>query len=183
MLEFNELLEGCRNQDRECQGILYKEFYGSVMGPCVRYSNSRQEAEDLSQDIFIKLFNSLDKFGGDNSSNLAGWIKKVAINHCIDFLRKKKKSPVNDYNLIGDDGEDIKDNSEEYVDLDFTISDITEAVQRLTPKRRIIFNLYVMEGYNHKEISEILECSLNASKSNLFKAKINLRKYLKESNK
>lgn len=180
--DVRELINGCIKNNRKCQRILYERYYGKMMGVCIRYSKNREEAKDLLQDGFIKVFSNIANFGGNGS--FEGWIRKIIVNNSIDYYRKKKKDLTevnseyfdNDHNDIIDYNDDGQDNEIFEIKTDCILNEI----QKLTPAYKMVFNMYVMDGYTHKEISEILGTSEGTSKSNLAKAKINLRKALKK---
>jgi RNA polymerase sigma-70 factor (ECF subfamily) len=174
------IIEGCLREDRKYQFKLYERYYGKMMGVCMRYATDRDEADDLVQQGFIKLFNNLKRY--EFKGSFDGWIRRMFVNTSIDHIRRKKRNPM----LLGEDAHlDLfnKDRDQNLIDkqeeLDPKI--VMEAIQKLTPAYKAVFNLYVIEDYSHKEISEMLGVSLGTSKSNLSKAKQNLRKYLQEA--
>ncbi len=175
MIDFNKTIKGCKEGDRKHQKEIYKQFYPTVYKTCMRYGSSIEEGEDLMQDTFIKVFLTISKFEGTEPHQLGGWIKTLAKNHCIDYKRKKIDKPIQS-ELFG--VEDVVDEVDDYVDLKYSFNDVIIAVQKLSPRYNLVFNLFVMDGYSHDEISDILNISIGASKSNLYKAKANLRKYL-----
>lgn len=174
------IIEGCLRQDRKYQFKLYERYYGKMMGVCMRYATDRDEADDLVQQGFIKLFNNLKRY--EFKGSFDGWIRRMFVNTAIDHIRRKKRNPL----LLGEDAHlDLfnkeKDQSQfdKVEELDPNL--VMEAIQKLTPAYKAVFNLYVIEDYSHKEIAEMLGVSLGTSKSNLSKAKQNLRKYLQEA--
>ena len=175
-----ELISGCIENDRRSQEELFKLFYGKMLGVCMRYARDRDTAEEMLQEGFIKIFDKLEAF--DYKGSFEGWMRRIVSNTAIDNIRKSKKNP-----LLTDNDEDFKlggsdpmvENEElEFVGLKAEIA--LEAIQNLSPAYRAVFNLYVMEEYTHKEIAEILGISEGTSKSNLSKAKLNLKRTLKE---
>ena len=135
-------------------------YFGKMKAVCLRYASSTDEAKDMVQDGFIKVFSSLEKFEGNGS--LEGWIRRIMVNLSIDQYRKKKHTVDLDLENI----------------YDFQPHHIVEAMQQLTPVYRTVFNLYVFENFSHQEISEKLGISLGTSKSNYSKAKKNMKKIL-----
>jgi RNA polymerase sigma factor (sigma-70 family) len=176
--EYLEWIDGCLSNDRKAQRQLYKEFYGKMLSICMRYAGDRDEAKDILQDGFIKVFQSLDKFNQDGS--LEGWIRRIMVNTALDKIRKDKRS------LTLSQSEDLLDvgvqMEEEEEDLDermeLNMKDVIRAMQDLSPGYKAVFNLYVLENMTHREIAEELGISEGTSKSNLAKAKLNLRKIL-----
>lgn len=173
-----QLVEGCKNQSRASQKEIFSKLYGRLLGICMRYADDQDEAKDVLQNGFIKVFNSIENYKGEGS--FEGWIKRIVVNTAIDNYRRKKVKPIiTDSELtdrLGDETEDEEDVSSIYNQI--PIAEVMDAVQRLSPAYRTIFNLYVLEGYNHNEIAEMLEISVGTSKSNLSKARLNLRKML-----
>jgi RNA polymerase sigma-70 factor (ECF subfamily) len=174
-----EVINGCMKGDRKCQQIIYEKFYGKMLAVCMRYSKSREEARDILQDGFIKVFTNIKKYGSTGS--FEGWLRRIMINTAIDNIRRSKhllQSTVPDD--ITDTSDEVNDEEENNKFADITSEQIMEAVQQLSPAYRTVFNMYVIDGYSHKEIAQRLGISEGASKSNLAKAKRNLRKILME---
>lgn len=145
---------------------------------CLRYAGSTDEAKDLVQDGFIKVFSSLEKFEGNGS--LEGWIRRIMVNLSIDQYRKKKHHvdvDIENSKHFVEENNDEDDTKEADI-YDFQPHHIVEAMQQLTPVYRTVFNLYVFENFSHQEISEKLGISLGTSKSNYSKAKKNMKKIL-----
>ena len=170
-----KLVIACANGDQRSQQIVYKAFYGKMLGVCVRYSSSRDEAKDLLHDSFIKIFDKLKGF--QNKGSLEGWVRRIVVNNAIDFVRAKKEFVLNyddesQFDNIPDDSyftSDIEDMKKVNAEI------ILSFVQKLSPAYRTVFNMYVIENYTHKEIADYLEISVGSSKSNLAKAKMKLR--------
>jgi RNA polymerase sigma factor (sigma-70 family) len=173
-----QLVEGCKRESRIAQKELFSKLYGRLLSICMRYSDDGDEAEDILQNGFIKVFKSIDNYKGDGS--FEGWVKRIVVNTAIDNYRRKKVRPVvTDSELTERMGDQIEDELEdESVYEKIPISVVMEAVQKLSPAYKTVFNLYVLEGYNHNEISETLGISVGTSKSNLSKARFNLKKIL-----
>jgi RNA polymerase sigma-70 factor (ECF subfamily) len=144
----------------------------------MRYASDRDEAEDILQSGFIKVFKGIENYKGDGS--FEGWIKRIVVNTAIDNYRRKKVRPVvTDSELVDRSGEELADEEEdESVYNQVPVQDVMDAIQQLSPAYQTVFNLYVMEGYNHNEIAEMLEISVGTSKSNLSKARQNLKRIL-----
>lgn len=175
-----EIVIGCGKGDRKCQQIVYEKFYGKMLGLCMRYSKDKEEARDILQDGFIKVFSNIKNYGGNGS--FEGWVRRIVINTAIDFYRKNKNSAVNaSSEIVESSGEVIADSDEETGPdyLNISIQEVLSAVQKLSPAYRTVFGLYAIDGFTHREIAEKLGISEGTSKSNLAKAKINLRKVFK----
>jgi RNA polymerase sigma-70 factor, ECF subfamily len=173
----DDIVKKCVKGDRKAQQELYKIFYSKMMGVCYRYTNNSEDAKDILQDGFVKVYSNLKKYNFKGS--LEGWIRRIMVNTAIDHFRKNK----NVY-LVGDEDDYILENSKvESADSiygQFGESVIMEAIQSLSPAYKTVFNLNVIEGYKHSEIAEKLNISEGTSKSNLAKAKQNLKKILIE---
>ncbi len=184
---FNELIDGCLGGERRCQQRVYELFYGKMMTVCLRYTKNTDQAKDILQDGFIKVFQSMDKF--NRAGSFEGWIRRIMVNTAIDHFRRAKNS----YLLLGEersiedfanqDEEDIVADESSEEELDVKPADVINAMQKLTPAYRTVFNLYVFEEMTHKEIAEMLGINIGTSKSNLAKAKHNLKKLLTQERK
>jgi RNA polymerase sigma factor (sigma-70 family) len=174
-----ELIAGCIRQDRTCQEALYKRFYGKMMGVCLRYARNRDEARDMLQEGFIKVFGSIRNFASKGS--FEGWVRRIVVNTAVDHLRKNKHQYMIVSTVYAREG-DIPDAPEE-VDEDDLMANLSEeeiltVVQQLSPAYRTVFNLYVLENFSHREIADQLNISEGTSKSNLAKARYQLKKNL-----
>jgi RNA polymerase sigma-70 factor, ECF subfamily len=175
----SKVIEGCINADRASQKVLYRMFYSKMLGVCMRYSHNTDEAKDLLQEGFIKVFSSISTF--QRSGSFEGWVRRIIVNTSIDFYRKNKKHLFKiDSEYIETHIESIEDESEENKYDGIQPNDVMEAVQQLSPVYRTIFNMYAVDGYTHKQIADQLGIREGTSKSNYSKAKANLRKLLVE---
>ncbi len=178
--ELESLVDGCRKGDRKRQQQVYERYYGKMMGLCMRYARDHAEAQDLLQEGFIKVFTKIEKYNRQGS--FEGWIRRIIVNNAIDSFRRKKNDFVltdSDYVLdLHHEPPEDEDTESRYGNI--KADDIVAAIQKLSPAYRNVFNLYVVENYSHKEISEMLGISVGTSKSNLAKAKRNLRKILEK---
>lgn len=184
---YSELVDGCMAGDRRAQQRVHEQFYGKMMAVCMRYTKNTDQAKDILQDGFIKVFRSMESF--NRAGSFEGWIRRIIVNTAIDHFRRSKHS----YLLLGEERsiEDFKDQDEEDTladesgeDLpDLKPADVINAMQKLTPAYRTVFNLYVFEEMTHKEIADALGINVGTSKSNLAKAKHNLKKLLRQENK
>lgn len=175
-----KIIDGCVRDDRVSQQALFEEFYGKMMGVCLRYTRDQDQAQEVLQKGFIKVFDKLSEF--DFKGSFEGWMRRIMVNTSIDMIRKKKRGPMaTDENFILEQKSLYEEDDD--VDLDLTklkAKYAMEAIQELSPAYQTVFNLYVIENYTHKEIAEILDITEGSSKSNLAKAKQNLRKILNE---
>jgi RNA polymerase sigma factor (sigma-70 family) len=173
------LVEGCKKNDRSSQDSLYHGLYGYAMKICYRYTNQLHESEELVNESFVKFFKHIPQFDSNRQPNtealLKAWFKRIIINTCIDYLRKHH-SMLNGHSLTGEK-EILVDPGESGLDK-LSYKEIIEAIRLLTPAYRVVFNLFVIEGLSHEEIAAQLNISVGASKSNLSKARHNLRKIL-----
>lgn len=179
--ELENIIKGCIHAKRESQKALYKKYYGFSMGICMRYCNRTEDAVEILNDGFLKIFNSLHSFEPKHISleaSLMSWIKKIMINTAVDRFRKNHKylvtTDINEYSY------DIIDVQETFIDK-LSYKEIIRVIQDLSPAYRTVFNLYVIDGYKHEEIAQQLNISVGTSKSNLSKAKINIQKMLAEA--
>ena len=152
-----------------------------MMSVCLRYTKNHDQAKDILQDGFIKVFRNLAKFNRDGS--FEGWVRRIMVNTAIDHFRRARHS----YLLLGEDRsmdefEDLAEEEDNEVDetMELKPADVINAMQKLTPAYRTVFNLYVFEEMTHKEIAETLDINIGTSKSNLAKAKNNLKRLLKK---
>ena len=173
--EIQKVLEGCIRGERKSQQVLYMMFYGKMLGVCLRYSKDPDDARDILQDGFVKAFLNLKNFGA--SGSFEGWLRRIMVNTAIDFYRKSKQSVVfANSEYVEANGSDMKEESDGELNYEgINTNEIMEAIQKLSPAYRTVFNMYVVDGYSHKEIAEQLGISEGTSKSNLSKAKMNLK--------
>lgn len=178
--QISSLISGCCKNDRNSQRDLYHWLYDYATRICFRYVSKTEEAEELTSESFVKLFKNIQQFdgsrgGADIEALLKGWFKRIVVNTCIDHLRKTHLKLVSQE--ISEEGETFADVQETGVDK-LMYQEIIEAIKKLTPVYRTVFNLFVIEGFSHEEIAAQLGISVGASKSNLSKARHNLRKII-----
>lgn len=169
----HSLVSACARRERWAQRVIYEAYYGPMMGICLRYSGSAEEAEDTLHEAFIKVFKSIGNY--EAGTSLTSWIRRIVVNTAIDQFRKRKRRRTEDI----DNAYDMSSENVGAVSI-VTEKEILKCVQRLTPTYRNVFNLYVMEGYSHREVGERLGISESTSRSNLVKARAKLRIMLKE---
>lgn len=181
--QISSLITGCCKNDRNSQRDLYHWLYDYAMKICYRYVNRTEEAEELTSESFIKLFRNIQQFDGNRNGEtealLKGWFKRIVVNTCIDHLRRTHLKLVSQE--ISEEGEIFMDTQETGIDK-LMYQEIIDAIRQLTPVYRTVFNLFVIEGFTHEEISAQLNISVGASKSNLSKARHNLRKIITQKN-
>ncbi|HVF97608.1 MAG TPA: RNA polymerase sigma factor [Flavisolibacter sp.] len=160
----SDLLEGCIRGDRRIQRELYNRFAPKMYGVCLRYAANVEEAEDVMQEGFIKVFKKISSFRGEGS--FEGWIRRIFVNTAIEQYRKKTY-----LRPITEQEEDTVEGKYLSVLDSLAEKDIIKLVQKLSPGYRTVFNMYVVEGYSHKQIAEQLGISEGTSKSQLSRAK------------
>lgn len=165
------LINQCKEQDAGAQSQLYKQYASRLFSLCLKYSKNYAEAEDNLQDAFVTIFNKIEQYNYKGS--FEGWIKRVTINTALQRYRQVGVFNIIDENAIEDIVVEI-DNDD--VDLDFLL----QIIQELPDRYRLVFNLYVLDGYSHKEISEMLSISQGTSKSNLARARMILKQKIED---
>jgi RNA polymerase sigma factor (sigma-70 family) len=180
--QLKNIIEGCVKAKRESQKELYKIYYGFSMGICMRYCQHKGEAVEIVNDGFLKVFKTINNFTPkyeNFDASLMGWIKKIMVFTAIDHYRKNYKQQ----SVIELDSAhfSITDVHESIIDR-ISYKEIIALVQLLSPSYRTVFNLYVIDGFKHEEISKKLNISVGTSKSNLAKARLNIQNMLKETN-
>jgi len=158
--------------NRKSQRLLYEHFYSYGLSICLRYSESREEAVELLNQSFMKIFKNLKNF--DLNKDFKPWLRKITINTCINNFKKKKI----DFSVELEEAENQTTANDIISNISY--SEIIGMIRKLSPAYRAVFNLYVIEGYKHEEIADILNISIGASKSNLSRAKKHLRSILKD---
>lgn len=171
-----QLIKECVSGNAIAQKEFYDLFAKKMMGVCMRYTNNYDEAQDILQDAFIKTFANLSKFG--NKGSLEGWVRRIMVNTALDQYRKNK----NRLSDIDVDTIDFKLESNDFIIESINASDLLVIIQTLPEGYRVIFNLFAIEGYSHKEIADKLEITESTSKSQYSRAKKMLRKLLLENN-
>lgn len=164
----SDLINGCLQGNRRMQEELYRRFSPRMYAVCLRYAGNAEEAEDILQEGFIKVFKKLDSFRGEGS--FEGWMRRIFVNTAIEhFRRKRYLMPVTEKEENTIEGKYISALDE------LGAKDIMALIQELSPGYRTVFNMYVVEGYTHKEIADMLGISEGTSKSQLSRAKVILQ--------
>ena len=181
MQNIHQIVSGCENNDSNCQKILYERYYGYALKIVFRYIYHYDNAVDVVNDGYVKLFRNFSKFRCEEPEHmemiLMGWIRRIMINTAIDQLRKNKLSPE-----IGGIPEHVWQQAELNNNPDQALfyKDAIKAIKMLPPAYRIVFNMFVIDGCSHQEIADALGISTGTSKSNLSKARIILQKIIKK---
>ena len=167
-----QIVKGCIDKNAIAQKTLYEKFVRKMMGVCLRYCDSTEEAEDVVQNGFISIFENIESFKGTGS--LEGWIRKIMVNTALTNIRKNKKLKQN----IELDSVEFMLPSNIYQNDSFAAKDLLKIIQALPVGFKTVFNLYAIEGYSHKEIGEMLNISEGTSKSQYSRAKAHLQKII-----
>lgn len=174
--EESDLISACIRKERWAQKVLYEEHYPRMMGVCLRYAGNQDEALDILHEGFIKVFKNMHRY--EPGTSLSSWIRRIMVNTAIDYYRKMVRRRTEDidsaYHISADNADALSQMTEQ---------EILQAIQELTPAYRAVFNLYVIEGYSHKEIADLLDITESTSRSNLVKARLKLQEALTLKNK
>jgi len=172
-LNLDTLIASCKKGDRKAQEYLYRKYASTLFGLCLKYSRNRTEAEDSLHDSFMTIYDKIGQYKSKGS--FEGWMKRITINTVLQKYRKQE--PLS---LISDQHSQTEETGEPVQEL--SLQTLLGFIQELPNKYRLTFNLYVLDGYSHKEISELLGTSLGTSKSNLARARMILREKIKNEN-
>lgn len=173
MEELKKIIESCVSGDVRAQEKLYNMFAPKMFGVCLRYSKDTTEAEDSLQEGFVRVFTYVNKFRHEGS--FEGWMRRIMVNVSLEKYRKQHLMyPVEDISIY-----ELPNYADDILDK-ISVKELIEQIQKLTPRYRMVFNLYVLEGMNHKEISKEMNISVGTSKSNLARARGILKNKVKE---
>ena len=176
MVDLENLIRECVKNNRQSQKKLYNLYSSKMFGICLRYSHNREEAEDILQEGFMKVFIGIGKYEGKGS--FEGWVRRIMVNTAIEHFRKKKNNlhfDIMSESVIAVYSEDILDN--------ISLEEIMKLVQKMPEGYRMVFNLFAVEGYTHNEISDMLGIEVGTSKSQYSRARMYLQKVLKKINR
>lgn len=169
--EERDLIQACISKERWAQKKLYEDSYGILMGICLRYANNSEDALDILHEGFIKIFRHIAKY--QPGTSLTAWMRRIMVNTSIDYYRKETRRRTEGlekaYEVSSDTISPVST---------LAVEEIMKCIQKLSPAYRSVFNLYVIEGYSHREIANQLEITESTSRSNLVKARIKLRELL-----
>ena len=170
-----DLIDACRQGDRTAQFKLYKLYYKAMFNTSLRIVNDTAEAEDIMQESFLDAFRMLGSYTGQGS--FGSWLKRIVVNNSLDSLRRAKET------LPLDEGLNIPDQTEENLEaeINFQVGEVKKAIQQLPEEYRVIISLFLLEGYDHEEISEILNISNQLSRTRYSRARQKLLAILKEN--
>jgi len=163
-----DLLDGCKNGDQKAQFQIYKLYYKAMYNTSLRIVSDTMEAEDIMQESFLAAFEKIDTYSGTVS--FGAWLKKIVVNRSLDALNKKKLI-LEDIESHIDIRDESGDDSARYEELNSRVEEVKEAIERLPDGYRVILSLYLLEGYDHDEIAEILSINSSTSRSQLSRAK------------
>ncbi|MDR8391022.1 RNA polymerase sigma factor [Aliifodinibius sp. S!AR15-10] len=172
---YKEIIKGCRKRQRESQKELYKMYYAYGMSITLRYADTRDKAAEVLNDAFMKVFSNIKKYDMDRP--FKPWLRKIIVNTAINHYHKRDETDK--WDNIEEAGSALK--NEEQITSGISYQELIDMVQELSPAYRTVFNLYVIEGFKHKEIAQMLDISVGTSKSNLSKAKQNLKSMLEKN--
>jgi RNA polymerase sigma-70 factor, ECF subfamily len=181
--ELNEHVRGCALNRRESQKKIYNSFYSYGMAICDRYTKRKEDAIEIFNDSFLKIFKEIHRYTpsySDEMNSFKGWIRKIMIYTAIDHVRKNNKhyfSTDMESTLV------YMPQQEENAFDRISYDEIIASIQQLSPAYRTVLNMFIIDGFSHEEIADQLQISIGTSKSNLFKARQQLQKILKNENK
>ncbi len=176
MTDIKQIIADCKKFDKKAQKMLYNKYASLMLGICMRYAKDKQEAEDILQEGFLKVFSKIEQYNKDKSFD--AWIRRIMINTSITNYRKNLKryyqEEIEDYKNY----KYLPDNN-----ADFTKDELLNAIRSLPRGYQMVFNLYAIEGYKHKEIAKMLDITETTSKSQYHRARILLQTKLAEMTK
>jgi RNA polymerase sigma factor (sigma-70 family) len=174
-----EIIAGCRKKTRAVQEHLYKTYYSMFLKVCARYAKDMQDAEQLLNDGFLKVFTQVDNF--KNTGSFEGWMRRIIVNTCLDYLRSSalKEDMVMHVRAIPAEESNLSVTNEGMESIEF--KDMVKMIQSIPTMTRTVFNLFVFDGYNHKEIADRLEISEGTSHWHLHQARNLLQKKIMKS--
>ncbi|WP_422106716.1 RNA polymerase sigma factor [Winogradskyella sp.] len=171
-MSLEQLIKNCIKQDAEAQSQLYKLYASKLFSLCLKYSKNYAEAEDNLHDAFLTVFSKINQY--NNKGSFEGWLKRIAINTSLQRYRDH----VGVYDIVNE--EHIEDVSVDINDDNLSIDFLLQIIQELPDRYRLVFNLYVLDGYSHVEISELINISTGTSKSNLARARVILKNKIED---
>lgn len=169
-----DFIAACIAKERWAQKQLYEENYTLLLGVCHRYSNNQDDAMDILHEAFIKILKNIHKY--QPGTSLIAWMRRIVINTAIDYYRMQSRRRTDDL----DTAYDVQGTEPDAISK-LTVQEIVRCIQQLSPAYRSVFNLYVVEGFSHREIAEMLDITESTSRSNLVKARLKLKGLLTSS--
>ncbi len=174
-----ELIIACINKDRKAQFQLYKKCYGILMSVCMRYKRNREDAAELVNIGFLKILNNIEKY--NQESPFEAWIRKIMVNAVIDEFRKnKKEKEAMEYSDFQNNAYYNKHSDSNEADKNFDAEELEQMLKELPPMSQKVFNLFAIDGYGHKEISEMLKISEGTSKWHVNFARTKLKEMIEK---
>lgn len=173
-MDDTSLVKKCLDGDQRAQRLLFEKFAPKMLGVCLRYAKNTEQAEDVLQEGFIKVFTKLEHYKGKGS--LEGWVRRVMVNTSLDQIRKNVKFQDN----VAMDDVDYKLELNSYIIEGMQEADLLKLINEMPEGYKVVFNMFAIEGYSHKEIAEELEISENTSKSQYSRARAYLKVKLEE---
>jgi RNA polymerase sigma factor (sigma-70 family) len=171
LTEIRNIINGCLKGSRRDQELLYRRYAAKLYAVCLQYSGNDEEARDILQEGFIKIYENLNHYKYEGSFD--GWVRRIVVNTALEKYRSKHNLyRVDDIDQIPE--QDAEPDNEDYAGLE--ARDLMEIIRELPPRYRIVFNLFAIEGYSHKEISDMMSISEGTSKSNLSRARVILQR-------
>ena len=168
-----DLIEKCKKNDRKAQMMLYKKYCDGMFYVAMRFLKNEDDAEDMVQEAFIKAFQKIEQYKAEVS--FGAWLKKIVVNKCIDFLKTRRLEII----TLEEGYMHVQDDDNWEVEDHITVTEVKYAIECLDEKYKYVVMLYLIEGYDHSEISQILNISETASRTQLMRAKKKLREKLK----
>jgi RNA polymerase sigma-70 factor (ECF subfamily) len=178
MTSDKEIIDGCARHDRRSQQMLYEKYSRYLLGVCMRYSTDKAEAEDILQESFLKIYFNIKEYSGTGS--FTGWLRKVAVNTAITHYHKNLKYR---YHIDIEEYVTVETGVTSFEEDFFTSDELYKVLNQLPTGYRMVFNLYAVEGYKHKEIADMLSIDTNTSKSQYSRAKAVIREKLEKLRK
>ena len=178
MMSDQQIIKLCAKHDRKAQQILYDRYSRLLLGVCLRYATDKAEAEDILQDSFLKIFFNIKEYSGTGS--FIGWLRKIVVNTAITHYHKNLKYR---YHIDIEDYISVETGTTSFEEDFFTSDELFRVLNELPAGYRMVFNLYAVEGFKHKEIAEMLSIDTNTSKSQYSRAKAVIRDKLEKLGK
>ncbi len=180
-MELESIIAGCIEGKRDAQKLLYEKFASRMFSVCLKYSKNRTDAEDFLHDGFIKIFEKIGQF--QHKGSFEGWIRRIMVNNILENFRKNSKYHFEEEDKIPAIIDDNNNETEESHEEQMSYNEILECIDQLPSRYKMVFNLYVIEGFSHEEISKEMGISIGTSKSNLSRARQWLKDYINEKTK
>lgn len=173
-MDIKSIIKGCKKNDRKCREALYRLTADDIMNICLRYTNDENKAKDIFQDSYLKVFQKIHQFD-ENRGSIKAWMSRIAVNNALmDYRKNKKVDLFESFTSV------LEPVTNEDIIADLSADEIYSKINELPEGYKLVFNLFVVEGYTHNEIGEMLEIGASTSRSQLARAKSLLRKRIKK---